>query len=331
VPAPEIGVFLPSLGKAGGPPGDMAATARHAEYLGLESVWVVDQLIAGHGVPLLDSGIALAAAATATTRIGLGFGVMILPLRPVAWAAKITASLQYVSGGRVILGVGIGGDRHDQSWDAAGVPRRERGRRTDAALRVLPGLIAGQAVRLAEPDGPQARLSPAAPVPPILVGGMSDAALARAARYGDGWFTMLLPPRELASYKTRLAGLAAEHGRPAPSVTATAMVALEGDPLLPGPETLTRLLTDPDGAYGIPPDQADGALVRGTPAQVADRIAGLAEAGADRIVVDIAAGDWHHQADLLAEACGTLSLPPRSTGLPAAPGPPRVRRAGCTG
>jgi alkanesulfonate monooxygenase SsuD/methylene tetrahydromethanopterin reductase-like flavin-dependent oxidoreductase (luciferase family) len=320
VPAPEIGVFLPSMGKpglaagrsgnAGGSevPGDMGATARRAEDLGFDSVWVVDQLIAGHGAPFIESGIALATVAAATSRVRLGFGVLILPLRPAAWAAKTVASLQYVSGGRVILGVGVGGDRHDQSWGAVGVPRRERGRRTDAALRVLPGLITGQAVRLGdELDGPVVRLSPPAPVPPILVGGMSDAALARAARYGDGWFTMLLPPEELARYKARLAGLAAERGRPAPGVTATVLIAFEGDPLLPGPEPLTRLLTDPAGPFGIPADQVSGALIRGTPAQVAARLRELADAGADGIVADFAAGDWHRQAELLAEARDALA------------------------
>src|ERR1700738_306890 len=123
-------------------PGDMAATARHAEDLGLESVWVVDQLVAGTGAPFLDSIVALTTAAAATKRVRLGFGVIILPLHPVVWVAKQVGSLQHVSGDRVIRGVGAGSDRHEQSWLAAGVPRLERGRRTDAALRVLPGLLA---------------------------------------------------------------------------------------------------------------------------------------------------------------------------------------------
>ena len=154
-------------------------------------MWAVDQLIAGTGTPLIDSTVALSAAAGATTRVRLGFGVTILPLSPVIWAAEQVASLQNVSGGRVILGVGADGDRHQASWAAAGVPRRERGRRTDAALRVLPGLIAGQPTRLDDqPDGPVVQLAPPSAVPPILVGGMSDAALARGAERGDGWFAI---------------------------------------------------------------------------------------------------------------------------------------------
>ncbi|MGH3152077.1 MAG: LLM class flavin-dependent oxidoreductase, partial [Streptosporangiaceae bacterium] len=138
MPGPDVGVFLPSMSRRGERPPDIAAAARHAEDLGLESVWAVDQLIAGTGTPIIDSTVALAAAAAVTSRVRVGFGVMILPLHPVVWVAKQVASLQHISGDRVILGVGAGGDRHEASWAAAGVPRRERGRRTDAALRSLP-------------------------------------------------------------------------------------------------------------------------------------------------------------------------------------------------
>ena len=115
-----------------------------AEERGFESVWSVDQLVAGTGVPVLDSLTALAAAGAVTQRVKLGVGVLIAPLRPVAWIAKQVATLQYLSGDRVLLGIGAGGDRHAGSWDAVGVPRRERGRRTDEALRRLPDLIAGK-------------------------------------------------------------------------------------------------------------------------------------------------------------------------------------------
>src|SRR5262245_33584306 len=113
--APAVGVFLPTLTERGAPVADVGAAARHAEYLGFDSVRTVDQLVDDTGVPILDSATALAAAAGATRRVRLGFGVMILPLRPVAWVAKQVASLQHVSGDQVVLGVGVGGDRHDLS------------------------------------------------------------------------------------------------------------------------------------------------------------------------------------------------------------------------
>jgi alkanesulfonate monooxygenase SsuD/methylene tetrahydromethanopterin reductase-like flavin-dependent oxidoreductase (luciferase family) len=145
---PSLGIFLPTMNERQEPVRDVVAAARHAEELGFESVWATDQLVAGTGTPIIDSTVALAAAAGVTSRVRLGYGVMIMPLRPVVWAAKQAASLQHVSGNRLLFGAGVGGDRHTRSWAAAGVPRSERGRRTDAALAVLPDLIAGKAVDL---------------------------------------------------------------------------------------------------------------------------------------------------------------------------------------
>jgi alkanesulfonate monooxygenase SsuD/methylene tetrahydromethanopterin reductase-like flavin-dependent oxidoreductase (luciferase family) len=301
----KLGVVLPTMSPRDGAPGDVAAAARHAEELGFESVWVVDQLIAGTGVPLLDSLTSLAAAAAVTERVGLGAGVLILPLRPVVWMAKQVASLQYLSGDRVLLGVGAGGDRHSASWAAAGIPQRSRGRRTDEALRWLPGLISGQPVRL-DPDGEEVVLSPGVKVPPVIVGGMSEAAATRAATFGDGWFILAAPP-DIPRYQALAAERAATRGRPAPAITTNAIVALDGDPHLPGRDVLMRLITEPDGMFGIPADQATGALVTGGPAAVAGHLAAIAAHGAHRTVVTLAAGDWFRQAELLAEARSQLS------------------------
>jgi alkanesulfonate monooxygenase SsuD/methylene tetrahydromethanopterin reductase-like flavin-dependent oxidoreductase (luciferase family) len=299
MPAPSIGVFLPTLGERDRPAADVVAAARHAEDLGFESAWAVDQLVAGTGGPLVDSTVALAAAAGATTTLRLAYGVLILPLRPVVWAAKQVASLQAVSGDRLVLGVGVGGDRHDRSWAAAGVPKGERGRRTDAALALLPDLVAGKAVDL---DGTTVRLAPGATVPPIIVGGGAEAALVRAATHGDGWFALPVPPPQVAAATARLGELAAERGRPVPAVTGSVMAAIEGDADLPDRDALHRMATDPDGRFGMPPDAVDGVLVRGGPEVLAERLADLRAVGAARVVVTLPAGDWMRQAELLAEA-----------------------------
>jgi alkanesulfonate monooxygenase SsuD/methylene tetrahydromethanopterin reductase-like flavin-dependent oxidoreductase (luciferase family) len=187
------------------------------------------------------------------------------------------------------------------------VPRRERGRRTDAALRVLPGLIAGQPTRLDDqPDGPAVQLAPPAAVPPILVGGMSDAALARAAEHGDGWFAMAAGG--LAESTARLAELAAARNRSMPQVTASMLTALRGDPALPDEHTLTRQLADADGPFGIPAEYVRDMLVTGTTDDVAAHLADAARGGAGRVVVTFAGGDWHRQAELLADARALLGL-----------------------
>ena len=309
----KTGVVLPTMSRPEDVPGDVAEAARHAERLGFESAWVVDQLIAGTGVPLVDSIVALAAAAGATSRIRLGTGVLIVPLRPVVWIAKQAASLQYVSGGRLILGVGAGGDRHALSWGAAGVDRKDRGKRLDAALRALPDLIAGRPARLS-PDRPPVRLSPAVPVPPVIVGGLSGRAFDRAVAHGDGVF-LIGSPGQIAADRARLAERAAAAGRPVPAVTANAMLVLAGDETLPAPAEIARQIADPDGMFGFPAEAAAVAARITGAGPAAAYLGALEQAGAERVVVTFPAGDWYRQASLLAEAAGTAgAASPRPAG-----------------
>ncbi len=138
---PSVSVIVPRALRFAA--ADLSAVARHVEGAGLDGVFVGDHLAAA--VPQADSTLALAVAAAATMRIRVGFGVMVLALRHPAWAAKQIASLQQLSGNRVILGVGLGGAVHGTAaWDAVGVPYQDRGARTDAALGILHGLISGE-------------------------------------------------------------------------------------------------------------------------------------------------------------------------------------------
>lgn len=206
--------------------GDVRASARLAEELNLDSVWSTDHVIAS--APILDSSVVLATAAAVTDRITIGYGVMILALRPVAWAAKQITTLQYVSGNRIVLGVGTGNPAHgDIGWRAAGVPFKDRGRRTDEALQVLPALVTGQSATLA-PDL-EAAIAPGSVMPPVLIAGNGDRALRRAAAYGDGWLSIGLPPEGVAAGLATLGQLAAEHDRPVPSASVVGP-ALDSDP-----------------------------------------------------------------------------------------------------
>ncbi|WP_245401780.1 LLM class flavin-dependent oxidoreductase [Nocardia albiluteola] len=214
----DLGTFLPTSTPDPAQPilGDIGAAARLAEELGLDSVWSTDHLVAS--APILDSTVALATAAAVTERIRIGWGVLVVSLRPAAWAAKQAATLQYTSGNRLLLGVGTGNPAHsDIAWRAADQPHAERGRRTDEALRVLPDLIAGRPAVLA--DGTEVTLSPGASVPPILVAGNGSRAMRRAAAYADGWLAIGLSPDESALAATELADLADAVNRPAPQIT----------------------------------------------------------------------------------------------------------------
>jgi hypothetical protein len=106
--------------------------------------------------------------------------------------------------------------------------------------------------------------------------------------------------------RARLAELADARGCPTPSVTGSMVVALTGDPALPDHDGLVRMLTAPDGVFGMPADQVPSVLTLGGPAEVAARFAEYGEAGAERVVVTVAAGDWMRQAELLAEAAALL-------------------------
>lgn len=299
---PSIGVFLPTMSSSADVPPDVVAAARQAEGLGFESVWVIDQLVAGSQMAFLESTTVLAAVAAATERVKLGFGIMVLPLRPVAWVAKQVATLQHLSGDRVILGVGIGEDRHPGSWGAVGVPRRQRGRLTDAALAVLPDLISGRSAP--GPDGVQFRLLPGAVVPPIVVGGISKAALNRAVDVG-GWFGLPLPPAEIARFRDVFAELAAGRGRPAPSITGFVMAAIAGDPAIPDRRAAVDAVADPAGMYGFPYEVADAMMITGAPAEIAKQLVALREAGAERVAVTLV-GNWFRQVELLAETTRML-------------------------
>jgi len=259
----EIGVILPTSTPDPNQPilGDVRASARYAEELGLDSVWSTDHLIASG--PMLDSTVVLATAAAVTERITIGFNVMLLSLRPAAWAAKQVNTLQLLSGNRVVLGVGTGNPAHgDIAWRAAGIDYTERGRLTDEALAVLPDLIAGRPAKLA--DGTEVTLAPGSAVPPIFVGGGGAPALRRAARYADGWATIAQSPDEIRTNLAAINELAAELGRPALRATVVA------------------------------PPLADD------PARAADQLAEYDEAGVERIILP-PTGDWRADYDRAAE------------------------------
>jgi alkanesulfonate monooxygenase SsuD/methylene tetrahydromethanopterin reductase-like flavin-dependent oxidoreductase (luciferase family) len=278
----NVGITLPASGSPG-------AFAEHAEAVGLESVWTGDHLISI--APKLDSTLLLAQAAATTTRLRLGFGVLILALRPVAWAAKQIATLQNLSGDRVVLGIGTGGTIHgDAAWRAVGEPYAERTARTYEALAVLPDLVAG---RPAPVSGEKVTLAPGATMPPVLIGG-GPAAMRRAARQGYGWYPAFLPPASLAAAIREFGELIDRK----PAVTAQVAMAL-GDLPSEQIDAQVRMLTH----YGMSEEQARQSMLIGGPAQAAEHLAALFAAGADRVVgLPLGGGDNRRQAELLAEA-----------------------------
>ncbi len=276
----SIGVSLPEVILPGRPLPDIASLASVAERVALDGVWVADRLATGE-LSVLDSGLSLAAAAAVTSSIAVGYAIYVPSLRPLAWAAKQVATLQHIAGGRLQLGVGLGGG-DEAEYLAAGFLRSERARRTDEFLAQLPGLLAGQPLPHGATCDSPVRLLPTMPVPPLWVGGTSLPALRRAVKFGDGWLSGLQTAPEFASSRQRLVELCDEAGRSRP-LTGIGLHAAIGTGSDRGLAELTAGMMH--SMYGFPTDRAREVAIAGTPAQVASQLVRYVEAGADLIVV----------------------------------------------
>ncbi len=209
----------------------LVAYAERAEALGFESLWAWDHILLGvdPAFPILDSITTLAALAMRTTRIKLGTGVLVLPLRNPVVAAKALASLDVLSSGRLILGVATGW--YAREFDAVGVPFKQRGRRFERNLDVVLRLWTEPRVSLRtdELHLREAVMVPRPaqrPRPPVLVGGYVDAVLRRAATLGDGWLTYFYTPESFARNWEKVKGYAREAGRDPAALTATNQLAI---------------------------------------------------------------------------------------------------------
>lgn len=264
----QVGVAIRSMGPQSRPD-TMLACALAAEAAGLADVWLQDHVAIppgdaeGSGGRYLDPLTALAWLAGRTAKIGLGTGVLNLPYRPPLPTAKAVATVQELSGGRLRLGVGVGWMQAE--FEALGVPRAERGRRTDETLRFLRACFDSD---VASANGREFLFLPRPPRPPIYVGGAGDHALRRAVRFADGWLPMVSDRADLARGSARLRELAHQAGR-----TSLEVVAFTG--------------FDPREPEAVP-----------------DRVAALREAGATRLVAGTRYADadgFRRQADFLAE------------------------------
>jgi probable F420-dependent oxidoreductase len=203
-------------------PEEQFALVRRVEELGFDAVWTGDH-VSFHN-PLYESLTLLATYASITRRVKLGTAVYLLALRSPAVAAKMTATLDVLSGGRLVFGVGVGGE-NPKEFELCGVSHRERGARVTEAIDVVrtlwrdtPATFKGrftsfEAVSV-DPKPIQR------PGPPIWVGGRSDAALARAGRQGDGWVSYVVQPERYAQSLEKIRSAAARAGRALEGFTA---------------------------------------------------------------------------------------------------------------
>jgi probable F420-dependent oxidoreductase len=197
------------------PPTEQWALARRIEELGFESIWAGDH-ISFHG-PIYESLTLLASYASITERIRLGTAVYLLALRQPTVAAKMTSTLDVLSRGRLIFGVGVGGE-NPKEFEASGVPHRERGARVTEGIDVVRALWTQKAAtfkgRFTSFEGVSLDPKPVQPgAPPIWVGGRSDAALLRAGRQGDGWVSYVVTPDRYRQSAEKIRATAEAAGR----------------------------------------------------------------------------------------------------------------------
>jgi probable F420-dependent oxidoreductase len=229
----DIGLFAP-LGNGNASAEILRTLGREAEDRGFESIWVAEHVVlfddydsqypyaddgrfpGGGDTGLLEPLTALTYLAAVTDRIRLGTGICLVPQRNPVYTAKQVVDLDTLSGGRVDFGIGVGWLREE--FEAVAMPFEQRGPRTDEFLRVMRSLwteevssFEGEHYTL-----PACRMYPKpvqTPYPPIHVGGESKAALRRAARHGDGWYSFNRLPDALDEPLARLDDLLAAEGR----------------------------------------------------------------------------------------------------------------------
>jgi len=283
----RYGIALPNYGPLATPE-NLLRLARHAELRGIDSVWVSDHVIVPDHVEssypydrnpqpaaalmqrlehFYDALTTLAFLAGATTRIRLGVSVYVVPLRNPVLTAKTVASLDALSGGRVIFGCGVGWLREE--FDALHADFDARGALTDEYLRICRDLWIADVVHFAGPRylAPPVRGRPKPvqqPHPPIWIGGNSLPALRRAARYGNGWHPIDLSPPEVATHVRTLRDLCATVGRDAGEIT----VSLR--------RTIRVLDADPHPAEWL----------AGTATKIRADVAAYAAAGAEYLVLN---------------------------------------------
>ena len=286
-----------ALGAAAIPEPDRAWLAA-VEKLPIDSVWQ-----GGHLLPPGPSGEAITRLALMTAwteRVRVGTAILLLPLYPPVVVAKQLADLDAWSGGRLSVGVGVGGE-YPKEFEAVGVPIAERGARTDEAIEVLRALWAGGPVshhgrfldfddvelRAVEPPG-AGHARPGGP--PIVVSGRREPAMRRAARLGDGWMPYLVSPGAYARSVDTIRSHAAAAGRDLAGfewlLYCYCSVRRDGDRAR---DDVARFL---GRGYGDKPaDMLARIAPAGTPEEVAARLQTYVDAGVRHVVISPAALD----------------------------------------
>jgi probable F420-dependent oxidoreductase len=185
------------------------------ESSGLDSYWQSDRIVSRD--PVLESLSAMAALAGATERLKFGMNVAVVTFRDPVVLAKQCATIDFLSGGRLLPAFGVGPTAAPE-WRAAGFDRSERGARADEALELMARLWREESVsfegRFFRTEAAQISPRPIQDPLPLWIGGSSEAAIRRTAHLGTGWIAGIQTPDRVAPVVRRIARAAADAGRP---------------------------------------------------------------------------------------------------------------------
>ena len=223
----ETGVVIRNMG-AQSTRDTIAGCACVAEEMGFDSVWVVDHIAMppddadGSDGRYLDILATLAWLAGITKRVKLGSGVLVLPYRAALPTAKQIATVQELSGNRLIMGMGIGW--MDPEFKALGLSRHTRGRVSDETLAFMNDCFASDQV---EANGQKLLFKPRPTKPPFLIGGRAPHAIKRAAKYGDGWYPIVKTPSDIVDHLPCYRELTSAAGKPPGLINISARLPLD--------------------------------------------------------------------------------------------------------
>ncbi len=270
------------------------------DQLGFDSIWVGDHL--AFAVPILDPVVQLAQAAVFSTRLKIGTAVFLQPLRHPGPTAKQIATLDLLSNGRFIFGLGVGGE-FESDFSVAGVPIVERGSRLSESIEVMRKLWSGQRVshsgRHFQFENIQMEPAPCQlSGPPIWLGGRSDPALRRAARMADGWMSYVVTPD---TYRESLDKIQVEYDRSGRSIEQFVSAHLLFARLDKDYETaLNAAVKSLSVRYNMDFRRAaERYCALGTAEQIAQSLQKFYEAGARYIILDLI-GPYEERLDHLA-------------------------------
>jgi probable F420-dependent oxidoreductase len=278
----QFGVWIPNCRHLATTPIIRGMAAR-AEQLGYDSVWVSDHVVVPNanveriGACIYDPLITLSVIAGATSRVRLGTTVLIVPYRNPVVTAKMVSSLDALSDGRVILGIGAGWLAEEST--ALGAPFEERGAMTDEYVAAMQELWTSAAPSF---EGKYTKFSALQfepkpvqkPHPPIWVGGHARASLRRAAALGAAWHPINLPLADIQAGQAELRRLSVQYGRATPPATT-----LRND---------VRVLRRGEAA---PPPLHGGRVLAGEPDALADQLRALRAAGVEHLALEFLSAD----------------------------------------